>query len=151
MITETKHGFICANSGIDNSNVKGDQNICLLPKNPDLSCKKIKDRIKKQLSKNVSVVMTDTFGRPWRMGQTNIAIGIAGINPFQNYVGKKDIFNRTLKHTMICIADEIASAAELVMGKTNMMPVAIVKGYQYDKNNDSINNIIREKDFDLFR
>ena len=151
LITETKHGFICANSGIDNSNVKGDQNICLLPKNPDLSCKKIKDKIKKQLSKNVSVVMTDTFGRPWRMGQTNIAIGIAGINPLQNYVGKKDIFNRTLKHTMICIADEIASAAELVMGKTNMMPVAIVKGYQYDKNNDSISNIIREKDFDLFR
>ena len=146
-----KYDPLSISSGIDNSNVKGDENICLLPKNPDLSCKKIKDKIKKQFDKNVSVIMTDTFGRPWRMGQTNIAIGIAGMNPFQNYVGKKDIFNKTLKHTMICIADEIASAAELIMGKTNMIPVAIVKGYKYDKNNDSRNNIIREKDFDLFR
>ena len=151
LITETKHGFICANSGIDNSNVQGDDNICLLPKNPDLSCKNIQDRIKKQLRKNISVIMTDTFGRPWRIGQTNIAIGVAGINPLQSYVGVKDIFNRTLEHTMICIADEIASAAELIMGKTNKTPVAIVKGYKYDKKNDSINNIIREKDLDLFR
>tara|TARA_Y100001970_G_scaffold253095_1_gene327503 strand:- start:5567 stop:6322 length:756 start_codon:yes stop_codon:yes gene_type:complete len=151
LITETQHGFICANSGIDNSNVQGDENICLLPKDPDLSCKEIKDRIKKQLDKNVSVIMTDTFGRPWRIGQTNIAIGVAGINPLQNYVGEKDIFNRTLQHTMICIADEIASSAELIMGKTNKTPVVIVKGYKYDKKNDSINNIIREKDSDLFR
>jgi coenzyme F420-0:L-glutamate ligase/coenzyme F420-1:gamma-L-glutamate ligase len=151
LITETQHGFICANSGIDNSNVQGDENICLLPENPDLSCKEIKDRIKKQLGKNISVIMTDTFGRPWRIGQTNIAIGVAGINPLQNYIGKKDIFNRTLQHTMICIADEIASSAELIMGKTNKTPVVIIKGYKYDKNNDSINNVIREKDLDLFR
>ncbi|MBR74695.1 MAG: coenzyme F420-0:L-glutamate ligase [Dehalococcoidaceae bacterium] len=151
LITETQHGFICANSGIDNSNVQGNENICLLPKNPDLSCKKIKDNIKKILGKNVSVIMTDTFGRPWRMGQTNVAIGVAGINPLQNYIGEKDIFERTLQHTMICIADEIASAAELIMGKTNMTPVVIVKGYNYDKKNDSINNVIREKESDLFR
>ena len=151
LITETQHGFICANSGIDNSNVQGNENICLLPKNPDLSCKKIKDHIKKILGKNVSVIMTDTFGRPWRIGQTNVAIGVAGINPLQNYIGEKDIFERTLQHTMICIADEIASAAELIMGKTNMTPVVIVKGYNYDKKNDSINNVIREKESDLFR
>ena len=95
--------------------------------------------------------MTDTFGRPWRMGQTNIAIGVAGINPINSYVGQQDIFDRTLNFTEICIADEIAGAAELIMGKTKKIPVAILKGYKYKADSDSISNIIRDKNSDLFR
>ena len=151
LITETKHGFICANSGIDNSNVAGIDNICLLPLDPDSSCRIIKEKIKNEMNKDIAVIMTDTFGRHWRMGQTNIAIGISGINPIQDYVGKKDIFNRTMNFTMICIADEIASAAELMMGKTKKMPVAIIKGYKYEKNLDTISRIVRDEKNDLFR
>ena len=95
--------------------------------------------------------MTDTFGRPWRMGQTNIAIGVAGINPINSYVGKQDIFDRTLNFTEICIADEIAGAAELIMGKTKKIPVAILKGYNYNSDADSIASVIRDKNSDLFR
>ena len=151
LITETKHGFICANSGIDNSNVEGIDNICLLPKDPDKTCLQIKTKIKRILNKNIAVIMTDTFGRPWRMGQTNIAIGVAGINPINSYVGQQDIFDRTLNFTEICIADEIAGAAELIMGKTKKIPVAILKGYKYKADSDSISNIIRDKNSDLFR
>ena len=152
LITETKHGFICANSGIDNSNVKGDQNICLLPKNPDLSCKKIKDRIKKQLSKNVSVVMTDTFGRPWRTGAVNVAIGVSGMDPMESYVGEEDDNGNLMYTTVICVADELAAASELVMGKTSRIPVALIRGYDYIfSDSASSKSLIRDPDKDMFR
>ena len=150
IIAKTKHGFICANAGIDKSNIEKNKAL-LLPEDPNKSAHKFRSQIETASGKRVAVVISDTFGRAWRKGQVNFAIGSSGISPITNYIGKYDSFKNELFATEIATIDEIASAAELVMGKTNMMPVAIVKGYQYDKNNDSISNIIREKDFDLFR
>ena len=163
LIVETKYGFICANAGIDQSNVSVEADIVLLlPENPDESAKKIRKHIYGKLKKNVSVIISDTFGRPFRKGQTNIAIGIAGICPLKSYVGSKDSFGKILKVTEIAIVDELASSAELVMGKTLEIPVAIVRGYDYqsvDLGNDnnnvnddiSIKSLFREKSQDLFR
>ena len=163
LIVETKYGFICANAGIDQSNVSAETDIVLLlPENPDESAKKIRKYICHKLKKNVSVIISDTFGRPFRKGQTNIAIGISGIRPLKSYVGSKDSFGKVLRVTEIAIVDELASSAELVMGKTLEVPVAIIRGYQYqsvdldNNNNDvssdiSIKSLFREKSQDLFR
>lgn len=162
LIVETRYGFICANAGIDQSNVsKNTEEVLLLPENPDESAKKIRNSLYQRIGKNVSIIISDTFGRPFRKGQTNVAIGIAGINPIKSYIGQKDSFNKILKVTEIAIVDELASSAELVMGKTLGIPVAIVKGYDYeqqsldptkDKGIDlSIRSIFRSKSQDLFR
>jgi coenzyme F420-0:L-glutamate ligase/coenzyme F420-1:gamma-L-glutamate ligase len=152
IIAETHHGFICANAGIDQSNVsnKKDQ-VLLLPINPDKSAELIRKEIYEKIRKKVAVVITDTFGRPFRMGQTNVAIGIAGINPLKNYKGKQDMFGKTLRVTEIAIVDEIAGAAELVMGKTEGIPIAIVRNVKYSKRNNSITKIIRKEKNDIFR
>src|SRR5439155_9180601 len=112
----TKHGLVCANAGIDQSNVEGDAAV-LLPLEPDKSASRLKDAVKKNVGKEIAVVITDTFGRPFRNGQTNVAIGVAGLNPIKSYIGSRDMYGRKLKVTEIAVADEIASAAELVMGK----------------------------------
>ncbi len=152
IITETQHGFICANSGIDQSNVSKNKNlVLLLPKDPDKSANKLKKEIYEKTRKNIAVLITDTFGRPFRMGQTNIAIGIAGINALKNYKGKRDMFGKILKVTEIAIVDEIAGAAELVMGKTEGIPIAIVRNLPYSKSNSSIKKIIRKENRDIFR
>ncbi len=152
IITETQHGFICANSGIDQSNVSKSKNqVLLLPKDPDKSANKLKKEIYEKTRKNIAVLITDTFGRPFRMGQTNIAIGIAGINALKNYKGKRDMFGKILKVTEIAIVDEIAGAAELVMGKTEGIPIAIVRNLPYSKSNSSIKKIIRKENRDIFR
>lgn len=152
IITETQHGFICANSGIDQSNVgKSKKKVLLLPKDPDKSANTIRKGIYKKTKKNIAVLITDTFGRPFRMGQTNIAIGIAGINALKNYKGKRDMFGKILKVTEIAIVDEIAGAAELVMGKTEGIPIAIVRNLTYSKSNSSIKKIIRKENRDMFR
>ncbi len=152
IITETQHGFICANSGIDQSNVSKSKNlVLLLPKDPDKSANKLKKEIYEKTRKNIAVLITDTFGRPFRMGQTNIAIGIAGINALKNYKGKRDMFGKILKVTEIAIVDEIAGAAELVMGKTEGIPIAIVRNLPYSKSNGSIKKIIRKENRDIFR
>jgi coenzyme F420-0:L-glutamate ligase / coenzyme F420-1:gamma-L-glutamate ligase len=152
IITETQHGFICANSGIDQSNVSKSKNlVLLLPKDPDKSANKLKKEIYEKTRKNIAVLITDTFGRPFRMGQTNIAIGIAGINALKNYKGKRDMFGKILKVTEIAIVDEIAGAAELVMGKTEGIPIAIVRNLSYSKSNSSIKKIIRKENRDIFR
>lgn len=152
IITETQHGFICANSGIDQSNVSKSKNlVLLLPKDPDKSANTIRKGIYKKTRKNIAVLITDTFGRPFRMGQTNIAIGIAGINALKNYKGKRDMFGKILKVTEIAIVDEIAGAAELVMGKTEGIPIAIVRNLTYSKSNSSIKKIIRKENRDIFR
>jgi coenzyme F420-0:L-glutamate ligase/coenzyme F420-1:gamma-L-glutamate ligase len=163
LIVETKYGFICANAGIDQSNVSVETDmVLLLPEDPDESAKKIRKNIYHKLKKNVSVIISDTFGRPFRKGQTNIAIGIAGIRPLKSYIGSKDSFGKVLQVTEIAIVDELASSAELVMGKTLEVPVAIIRGYQYqsvDLDNDnnnvgsdiSIKSLFREKSQDLFR
>jgi coenzyme F420-0:L-glutamate ligase/coenzyme F420-1:gamma-L-glutamate ligase len=152
IITETKHGFVCANAGIDTSNVgKLSNHVILLPDDPDESARKIRNVIISRTNVNVSVVISDTFGRPFRKGQVNIAIGVAGIDPIKSYIGKTDMYGNILKVTEIAIADEITSAAELVMGKSSRVPVAIVRGYDFTSYDSSISKIIRSKKDDLFR
>jgi coenzyme F420-0:L-glutamate ligase / coenzyme F420-1:gamma-L-glutamate ligase len=152
IITETHHGFICANAGIDQSNVsKSKDRVLLLPRNPDKSADAIRKEIYEKTRKNIAILITDTFGRPFRMGQTNIAIGIAGINALKNYKGKPDMFGKIMKVTEIAIVDEIAGAAELVMGKTEGIPIAIVRNVKYSPCNSSIKKIIREENKDIFR
>lgn len=154
IITETKHGFVCANAGIDASNVGNLSNhVVLLPDNPDESARKIRNDIKSRTNMNVSVIISDTFGRPFRKGQVNIAIGIAGMDPIKSYIGKTDMYGNILRVTEIAIADEIASAAELVMGKSSRIPVAIVRGCHYmsGDGDSSISKITRSKKDDLFR
>jgi coenzyme F420-0:L-glutamate ligase/coenzyme F420-1:gamma-L-glutamate ligase len=149
IITETRHGFICANSGVDRSNVK--DGILLLPIDPDRSAYQIRKRIKELINKEVAVIISDTFGRPFREGQTNVAIGISGINPLKDYKGKKDIYGYELKVTNIAIVDELASAAELVMNKSDKVPIVIIRGYDYEISDGSIKPLIRDKVNDLFR
>lgn len=152
LIVETKHGFICANAGIDKSNVDdNEKKVLLLPKNPDRSANKIRWEIKKKTKKDVAVIISDTFGRPFRIGQVNVAIGISGINPIKSYIGTKDIFGKNLYVTEIAVADELCSAAELVMEKIAMVPVVIIRGYKYKKGNNKIQEIIRDSKRDLFR
>ena len=150
LITETHHGFKCANAGVDASNVGGDDLISLLPVDPDASCRVLRDTVRDRLDLEVGVVMTDTFGRPWRHGQTNIAIGVAGLLPMRSYVGQQDLDGVELRVTEICVADELAGAAELVMGKVDAIPAAIVRGYNYDRGEGSSAEIVRESELDLF-
>ena len=151
IISETKHGFVCANAGVDQSNVEGDKAV-LLPVAPDESASRIKDAGKKKIGKEIAVIITDTFGRTFRNGQTNVAIGIAGINPIKSYIGTYDMYGRKLRVTEIAVADEIASAAELVMGKAEGTPVAIVRGYIFEKaSKTSVKSLLRAKERDLFR
>jgi coenzyme F420-0:L-glutamate ligase/coenzyme F420-1:gamma-L-glutamate ligase len=155
LIVETKQGFICANAGIDQSNVQdGYNNALLLPVDADRSANKIRNSLRKKTGgKDVAVVITDTFGRPFREGQTNVAIGIAGIEPIKSYIGTTDMYGKKLKVTEIAVADEIASAAELSMGKLDRVPIVIIRGYKYQKADEksSISKIIRSKEKDLFR
>ena|SRR6188472_727994 len=155
LIAETKQGFICANAGIDQSNIQdGYNHALLLPEDADSSANKIRDFLRKKTGgKDVAVVITDTFGRPFREGQTNVAIGIAGIEPIKSYIGTTDMYGKKLKVTEIAIADEIASAAELSMGKSDRVPIVIIRGYKYQNTGEksSISKIIRSKEKDLFR
>ncbi|MEM2473713.1 MAG: coenzyme F420-0:L-glutamate ligase, partial [Candidatus Bathyarchaeia archaeon] len=150
IICETRHGFICANAGVDKSNVEGEDFVVLLPKNPDASAETIRKGIKKLINADIAVIISDTFGRPWRNGQVNVAIGVSGLIPIKDYRGTKDMFNFTLKVTMICIADELASAAELVMNKSNGVPAALIKGYPYVKGEGSIKDLIKRNKYNLF-
>ena len=151
IISETKHGFVCANAGVDQSNVEGDTAV-LLPVAPDESASRLQDAVKKKVDKEIAVVITDTFGRTFRNGQTNVAIGIAGINPIKSYIGTYDMYGRKLRVTEIAVADEIASAAELVMGKAEGTPVAIVRGYNFERaSRSSVKSLLRAKERDLFR
>jgi coenzyme F420-0:L-glutamate ligase / coenzyme F420-1:gamma-L-glutamate ligase len=151
IISETRHGFVCANAGVDQSNVEGDMAV-LLPVAPDRSARRLKDAIKKKVGKEVAVVITDTFGRPFRNGQTNVTIGIAGIDPIKSYIGTCDMYGRKLRVSEIAVGDEIASAAELVMGKAESIPAAIVRGYNFKKTaKSSVNSLLRTKERDLFR
>lgn len=151
IITETKHGFVCANAGIDRSNIEGKEIISLLPKDPDESARKIKAEIGKLTGKNVAVIITDTWGRPWRLGQVNFAIGVAGMTPFRDHRGEEDMFGYTLRVTNIAIADELASAAELVMAKSDRIPVVVIKGCKYLVREGSAKDLIRPLKDDLFK
>ena len=132
IITENKIGHISANAGIDFSNVKGKTNVTLLPENPDKSAKLIHKNLLNKLDvKNIGVIISDTFGRPWRIGQTNISIGSFGIDPFENYINNEDMYGEKLNSTNICIDDELAGGAEILMKKTLNVPIVIVRGLSY--------------------
>ena len=150
IIVQTKHGFICANAGIDESNVENGY-ATLLPKDSDKSAQKIRLKILQQTGKKIAVIISDTFGRPFRMGQTDHAIGISGIDSILHYEGTPDTFGKTLRVTATAIVDELCSAAELVMGKTKKRPAAIIRNFEFEENNGNIQNIIRSKEEDLFR
>ncbi len=151
IITETSHGFICANAGVDKSNVEGETLLSLLPREPDASAKRIRDAIRAKLGREVAVVISDTFGRPWRLGHVNFAIGLAGIRPLRDYRGEEDMFRHTLNVTMMAVADELAAAAELVMNKSDGVPAAIIHGYDYRRGDGSASELIRRAEEDLFR
>jgi coenzyme F420-0:L-glutamate ligase/coenzyme F420-1:gamma-L-glutamate ligase len=151
LITETRHGFVCANAGIDASNVGAEGTVCLLPEDPDRSAREIRSAIKERAGADVAVIISDTFGRPWREGHTNIAIGVAGMLPFVDYVGQTDPHGYELRVSTLAVADELAGAAELVMNKLDGVPVAIVRGYQYPKGDGSARELVRDREKDLFR
>jgi len=151
LIVETQHGFVCANAGVDRSNVGKDDSVVLLPIDPDKSAEIIRNKIMELTGADIAVIISDTFGRAWRNGQVNIAIGIAGLSPMVDYRGTQDMFGNQLNVTQIAIADELASATELVMRKSDRIPVAIVRGVKYDKQDGSIKLLIRPKEEDLFR
>ena len=150
LIAETHHGFVCANAGVDASNVAADV-VTLLPLDADQSARDIRARLEREFNTRVAVIVSDTFGRPWREGITNVAIGVAGIAPLIDYRGQADSHGRPLKVTVIAIADELASAAELVMKKTTGVPVAIIRGVDYMAREASGRELIRLPEMDLFR
>ena len=150
IIVETNHGFVCANAGIDESNVQ-DGYATLLPVDPDKSANMLKDRIEQKTGKSVAVIISDTFGRPFRLGQTDVAIGISGIEPILDYNGKPDTFGKIMQVTAIAVADEICSASELVMGKVQKCPIAIVRNYNFSLSTAKIQKMLRADHDDLFR
>ena len=150
VISETRHGFVCANAGVDASNVEGD-NVVLLPLDPDLSARRLRAQLKNLLGVEVAVIVSDTFGRAWRVGQTNVAIGVAGLEPFIDYRGTTDTQGRDLSATRICVADELAGAAEMVMGKTTGNCAAIVRGAPVALGRGTATEIARPPNEDLFR
>ena len=149
VIARTKHGFICANAGIDKSNIDKGYAL-LLPEDPDKTARALRHKISAEYGVNIAVIISDTFGRAWRKGQTNVAIGCSGIEPLSSYIGTTDSFGNDLMATEIAIIDELAAASELVMNKVDEVPVAIIRGYSYNFSEKGINEIIRDADEDFF-
>ncbi len=149
IIARTKHGFICANAGIDKSNIDKGYAL-LLPEDPDKTARVLRRKINHKYGVNVAVIISDTFGRAWRKGQTNVAIGCSGIEPLASYIGTTDSFGNDLMATEIAIIDELAAASELVMNKIDEVPVAIIRGYSYKFSEKGVNEIIRDPDEDFF-
>jgi coenzyme F420-0:L-glutamate ligase/coenzyme F420-1:gamma-L-glutamate ligase len=151
LITETRHGFICANSGVDQSNAGAKGRALLLPVDPDASARRIRSTLAEH-GVDVAVIITDTFGRPWRIGQTDIAIGIAGIQPITSYLGQEDPHGHRFHVQALCIVDELAGAGELVKGNLSRIPVAIIRGFEWVRDDEAtIQAIIRPSERDLFR
>lgn len=152
MICETHHGFVCANAGVDASNVEKTDTLCLLPVDSDVSAQRIRAAVRAALGVEVAVVVSDTFGRPWREGHVNFAIGVAGIRPLIDYAGQQDPAGYELRVTQMAVVDELAAAAELVHGKLARVPVAIVRGVEYQRADDaSTSELIRAAEKDMFR
>lgn len=151
LITETQHGFVCANSGVDMSNVDGGRRALLLPRDPDRSAAKLRRELRRELGFEIAVIISDSFGRPWREGLTEVAIGIAGMRPLLDYRGRRDIHGYRLRVSVDAVADELACAAGLVCGKVAGVPAAIVRGVAYRKGRGSARELIRPAANDLFR
>ena len=152
LILETRHGFVCANAGVDASNVPGDERVSLLPRDPDGSARRLRDGLMELAGFPVAVVISDTFGRAWRMGATDVAIGVAGMHPLRDYRGETDPHGYELRASVSAVADEIASAAELATGKLSRLPATIARGVDYTPSEESgTGPLIRDAASDLFR
>ena len=151
IISETHHGFVCANAGIDQSNIPGDDVVCLLPVDPDASARKIMSDVSSVTGLEIPVIISDTFGRAWREGHVNFAVGVAGMDPMLDYRGLPDAQGRELHVTTIAIADELAAAAELVQFKAIGVPVSVVRGYPYSPDKGDHEQLVRERTRDMFR
>lgn len=156
LLTETQHGFICANAGIDQSNIDGGKGeVGLLPVDSDRSANVIRQRLQELSGEgndlDIALIVSDTWGRPWRTGQVNMAIGVAGLEPLADYRGQYDPYGYELHASVIAVADELASAAELVMGKVDRVPVALIRGYEYIPGTTSVQALLREPGTDMFR
>ena len=151
LIVETKHGFVCANAGVDTSNTGRPGLVSLLPEDPDRSAEQIRARISERAGVNVAVIISDSFGRPWRSGIDQVALGVAGLLPLKDYAGQRDPSGYELQVTQVAVADEMAAAAELVTGKLERIPVAIVRGYAAPWGPGSGRQLLREPEKDLFR
>jgi coenzyme F420-0:L-glutamate ligase/coenzyme F420-1:gamma-L-glutamate ligase len=151
LITETRHGFICANSGVDVSNVDGGTHAALLPKDPDRSAAGLRRALKKRLGVDIAVIVSDSFGRPWREGLTEVAIGVAGMRPLVDYRGRRDRHGYPLRVSIDAAADELACAAGLVCGKLEGTPACVIRGFGYRRGKGSAREMIRPAKYDLFR
>jgi coenzyme F420-0:L-glutamate ligase/coenzyme F420-1:gamma-L-glutamate ligase len=150
LITETRHGFVCANSGVDHSNIPGSDVVTLLPVDPDASAGRLRDRLREVSGVTVGVIVSDTFGRPWRLGIVNVALGVAGMPALVDMRGRVDDAGKELHATVLAVADEVAAASGLVMGKTRRTPVVVARGLELD-GNGSGRELIRPAEEDLFR
>lgn len=151
LITETRHGFVCANAGVDHSNVPGADLVTLLPEDCDRSAAALRERLRNLTGRDVAVIVADTFGRAWRMGIANVALGVAGLPALLDYRGRPDDFGEELRATVVAVADELAAAAELVMGKTDRVPVAVVRGWHLEAPPGTGRDLVRPPELDLFR
>lgn len=151
VITESKHGWVCANSGVDASNTLADDVVILLPKNPDASARRLRLAIERERGPSIGVIITDTFGRPWRDGLVEFALGVSGLDPLDDQRGEEDLQGRELHHTVIAVADELAAAAGLLMEKSAAIPAVIVRGYRYTPADIGSESLKRPADADLFR
>jgi coenzyme F420-0:L-glutamate ligase/coenzyme F420-1:gamma-L-glutamate ligase len=151
IISRTRHGFVCANAGVDRSNVD-EEHVTLLPRDPDASAARIRERIRKKLGVDIAVIVTDTQGRPFRCGCTGLAIGVSGMKPLLDMRGRRDLYGKELKVTVTCPADSLAAAAVMLMGESNEgIPAVLIKGAGYERGNGSIRELIRAPELDLFR
>ncbi len=151
LITETHHGFCCANSGVDQSSSGAHGRLLVLPEDPDRSARVMRERFA-ALGVDVAVIVSDTFGRPWREGQTDVAIGVAGMSPLRSYIGQHDPHGHEFRVQELCDADELAAAAELVKGNTSRVPVGVVRGFAWERDDDaSMAPVLRDTERDLFR
>jgi coenzyme F420-0:L-glutamate ligase / coenzyme F420-1:gamma-L-glutamate ligase len=151
LIVETVHGFICANAGVDQSNIELDGVVTILPVDSDRSAREIRDRLRVLTGCEVGVLVSDTFNRPWREGSTNVAIGVAGFNPLRDLRGSNDDFDREMTTSTVSLADEVASTAQLVMGESGRVPVALVRGVDWIPGEYSADRLLRPAERDLFR
>jgi coenzyme F420-0:L-glutamate ligase/coenzyme F420-1:gamma-L-glutamate ligase len=151
LIVETHHGFVCANAGIDHSNVPGSDVVTLLPRDPDRSARELAASLRKRTGKRIAVIISDTFGRPWRLGLTNVAIGAAGLPVLRDLRGARDRQRKPLTATILAVADELAAAAGLLMGKAEGVPAVLIRGYRYKPASENAASIIRPAAEDLFR
>ncbi len=151
LIVETHHGFICANAGVDASNVPGGDVVTLLPKDPDASARRIRAGLERTAGGPVAVIVSDSFNRPWREGSINVALGVSGMAPLRDQRGEQDDYGRVLRATIVSLADEVASAAQLVMGEARGTPAALVRGMPYEPSETGSAGLLRPPERDLFR